>query len=59
MQTNGPVVGRSSITHHLLRVAEWNKRALLLHITSVELSERDFRDIEKTRVELPGGNRIE
>jgi hypothetical protein len=38
---------------------EWNEMALLLHITSVELSERDFRDIEKTLVELPAGNRVE
>jgi hypothetical protein len=32
---------------------------LLLHITSVELGERDFRDVERTLVDLPGGSCIE
>ena len=32
---------------------------LLLHITSVELGERDFRDVEKTLVDLPGGSCFE
>jgi len=32
---------------------------LLLHITSVELGERDFRDVERTLVDLPGGSGIE
>jgi len=32
---------------------------LQLHITSVELGERDFRDVERTLVDLPGGSCVE
>ena len=32
---------------------------LRLRITSVELSERDFRDVEKSLAELPDGSTIE